>query len=292
MNNLDLNIENYNLDDLLSLFKLSSDFTEEELKRAKKIVYMVHPDKSKLPKEYFIFFAKAYKYVYNIYEFKRRKNKETTEYSNVVEEEDEMPSDIPNLSAVNKNDFHSWFNKMFEKYKLEEEDSGYEDWLKEEETTQHNKANNIAQLHNNFDEYKSRNMKDIVKYKHVQEVCNTLSSGGSMINKKINDDYSSTDIFTSGLIYNDVKKAHTESFIPVTREDYEKKEKYGSEMHLKIARNKQMEIPSMEQSQKYIQQRRQKEEDVANQDAYEMLRRQEKQDKLNQMFMKDLRLLK
>ena len=33
---IDLNIDNYSLDDLLQLFKLPLDFQEEDLKRAKK----------------------------------------------------------------------------------------------------------------------------------------------------------------------------------------------------------------------------------------------------------------
>ena len=52
--NLDLNIQNYNLNDLLNLFKLNTNFTEEELKNAKKIVLKTHPDKSNLDKKYTI----------------------------------------------------------------------------------------------------------------------------------------------------------------------------------------------------------------------------------------------
>ena len=43
---LDLNIDNYSLDDILKLFKLSHSFTEEDIKKTKKIVLMTHPDKS------------------------------------------------------------------------------------------------------------------------------------------------------------------------------------------------------------------------------------------------------
>ena len=38
MNNLDLNLDNYELKDLLNLFNLPYDFTESDLKNAKKIV--------------------------------------------------------------------------------------------------------------------------------------------------------------------------------------------------------------------------------------------------------------
>ena len=48
---LDLNIENYNLNDLLNLFKLNNNFQENDLKCAKKIVLQLHPDKSNMDKK-------------------------------------------------------------------------------------------------------------------------------------------------------------------------------------------------------------------------------------------------
>ena len=56
MDDLDLNIENYNLRDLLNLFKVDHDFDKDNLKKAKRMVLMMHPDKSKLDKKYFLFF--------------------------------------------------------------------------------------------------------------------------------------------------------------------------------------------------------------------------------------------
>ena len=77
LEDIDLNIDNYSLDDLLQLFKLPVDFQEEDLKRAKKTVLMTHPDKSKLRKEVFLFFCKAYKLIYSVYNFKNRSEKST-----------------------------------------------------------------------------------------------------------------------------------------------------------------------------------------------------------------------
>jgi hypothetical protein len=67
MESLDLNIDNYNLPDILSLFNLPTLFDESDLKRAKLAVLKTHPDKSQLPKEYFLFFTKAYRIVHQIY---------------------------------------------------------------------------------------------------------------------------------------------------------------------------------------------------------------------------------
>jgi hypothetical protein len=67
MESLDLNIDNYNLSDILSLFHLPTLFNEDDLKRAKLAVLKTHPDKSQLPKEYFLFFTKAYRILHQIY---------------------------------------------------------------------------------------------------------------------------------------------------------------------------------------------------------------------------------
>lgn len=59
MQNLDLNINNYNLDDILNLFQIKSDFGDDDLRNAKKLVLKTHPDKSGLSPEYFLFFFKS-----------------------------------------------------------------------------------------------------------------------------------------------------------------------------------------------------------------------------------------
>ena len=67
MESLDLNIDNYNLPDILALFNLPTLFNEEDLKRARIAVLKTHPDKCQLPKEYFLFFTKAYRIIHQIY---------------------------------------------------------------------------------------------------------------------------------------------------------------------------------------------------------------------------------
>ena len=53
---LDLDLENYSLQELLNLFKLKNNFSINDLKITKKMVMLMHPDKSGLEKEYFLFY--------------------------------------------------------------------------------------------------------------------------------------------------------------------------------------------------------------------------------------------
>ena len=64
---VDLDIDNYNLEDILSLFKVPLNFNKEDLKTVKKMTLMTHPDKSGLDKDYFLFYSKAYKKLHGIY---------------------------------------------------------------------------------------------------------------------------------------------------------------------------------------------------------------------------------
>ena len=48
METLDLDINHYDLSDILTLFNISHNFTEADLKACKKQVLMTHPDKSNL----------------------------------------------------------------------------------------------------------------------------------------------------------------------------------------------------------------------------------------------------
>ena len=58
MEEIDLNLENYELDDILNLFSLQSNYNADDLKKAKRVVLKMHPDKSGLDKKYFLFFKK------------------------------------------------------------------------------------------------------------------------------------------------------------------------------------------------------------------------------------------
>ena len=94
---LDLDLDNYDLEDLLSLFKIPYNFGKDELKSAKRTVLQMHPDKSKLPKEYFLFFSSAYKVIYSIHQFRSKSDcPKSTEY--VVEEDKEKALLLRDLS--------------------------------------------------------------------------------------------------------------------------------------------------------------------------------------------------
>jgi hypothetical protein len=93
MESLDLTIENYQLPDLLALFNLPVVFNDVDLKRAKMMVLKTHPDKSRLPKEYFLFFTKAYRIIHQIYTIRNPSTREHyTQHVNNIHSTQAVPS--------------------------------------------------------------------------------------------------------------------------------------------------------------------------------------------------------
>ena len=114
MDELDLDINNYELNDILNLFQIPSDFTEEQLKQCKKAVLKTHPDKSGLDKEVFLFFSKAYKVLYQIYTFKNKSESNETDYNSV--EKPEISKDKNGALKFSKDkNFNKKFNELFER---------------------------------------------------------------------------------------------------------------------------------------------------------------------------------
>ena len=100
------------------------------------------------------------------------------------------------------------------------------------------------------------------------------SNKGFSLDREKPSDYSS-DIF-SNLKYEDLKKAHTETVIPVTKEDFDKKQKFNNLENYKTYRSQQNTNPlSLEQSKKYLQERDTKNNENDTRRIFNILKRDE-----------------
>ena len=135
MSELDLNLDNYSLDDLFNLFNIRNHILDEEImKNAKQITLKMHPDKSRLEPKFFVFFRKAYNRLVDIYEFQNKSlNKKQNNSDNSMSEDNvQILNNLKNKPEFkDKNNFNQWFNENFEKYRLDNpNERGYGDWLK------------------------------------------------------------------------------------------------------------------------------------------------------------------
>lgn len=292
MSELDLEIENYELEDILNLFKLQYNFVEADLKKAYRMALKLHPDKSGLAAEYFHFYMKAYKVVENIYKF--RNKKKTCAYDTVYNsKENDISEDkavlLHSLNGKSIKEFNKWFNKQFEKVKVndDENDSGYGKWIKENEVSESNEKISLSEFGRVFEKKKSE-CKALVKYDGVKEM--DSEEGYNLVREKVTN-YSS-GLF-SKLGYEDFRKAHTETVVPVTREDYENKEKFSSiEMFKRHRDSQNVAPPSLLQSRQYLAERDKNENQIQTRRAYQILKRDEEIEKSKKKWWSNLQRLK
>jgi hypothetical protein len=287
MDTLDLDINNYNLDELLCLFKLDYHFTEVDLKNARKISLKTHPDKSGLDVKYFLFFQKAYESLSKIFYFRSRRHN-STDYDDYEAKEDKNNARLLHkLDGKSIKEFNIWFNEMFEKVKIsdEETDAGYEEWYKSQE-----KVDNRKIPMNEFGaafEKKKRECKSLVVQRGVS---NIEKNDGYSLTREKPSTYSSS-IF-SKLQYEDLKKAHTESVVPVTSEDFDRKAKFSDVDSFIRHRDVQDTTPlSLEQSRQYLSERENKNTQSSMQRAFSMVKRDIEVEKCNEKWWSNLRLL-
>jgi hypothetical protein len=279
---LDMNIDNYDLNDLLSLFNLDYNFTEDELKRAKKIVLMLHPDKCSLDKEYFLFFTSAYKVLYSVYNFRNTKTTSTQYY---VEKDEQKELVLEKLKK--HSNFNKVFNELFDQYKIkdEAEESGYSDWLKSDEDID-NRRTTMQNMNETF-ERKKKEIKAIVPMKELEDYC--YNKGTELTGER--PQYYSSDLF-SKLQYDDLKKAHVESVIPVTHDDYLQKPKFRNVDEMRRNADYNDTTPmALNQAKEYLKQREmtQHKSDISR--AYKLFKQDEIVEQTNKNLMSQFQKL-
>jgi hypothetical protein len=302
---VDLDINNYNLEDILKLFKIPINFDEQDLKRSKQVVLKTHPDKSGLDSKYFLFYSKAYKMLYSLWEFRKKgdvnKNITETDYENVdkFSEEDKkkildnlFKSDNTKTKFKTSKDFNNWFNEQFEKNKMynENEESGYGDWLKTNEGLDEINPNvSAATMKDEFDKKKS-SIRALVVKKEVSELNSWNTINASELTREGPGEFSS-DLF-SRLPFQDLQRAHTETVIPVTDEDYDNVPKFKNVNEYLNHRNKVDIKPLTEQqSQQYLNQQNDRESEKAVRRAYELAKQSEIAKQKSQSFWGNLQFL-
>ena len=288
MDNLDLDLDNYTLDDLLALFKLDYDFNKDGLNSAYRIALRTHPDKCDLDESIFIFFMKAYKMIERVYQFRigRKENSRNTEY--IVEEDKNVL--IEKLNGMKVSDFNNWFNKMFEKYQIKNEaDEGYGEWYK---NTEEKSVNRVTKNEFNdiFRKKKSESRALVMHQEITGDIVSNINNLGT----------DKPEYFTSGIFsklkYDDLKKAHTETVIPVTEEDYLSREKFNSVDSYKRHRAAEFmnaTTPnSLKQASEYLKRKKQVNNEYDTRRAFNILKRDEEISRKNKEWWSELNLLK
>lgn len=262
---IDLNEENYDYDALLNLFALNPNFSKLQLKEAKRKVLMLHPDKSGLSAEIYMFMMKMYLKLEEVYHFTHH---ETNEAKLSVKHDADghfkRYLETNNIDpAKNFKKFSEEFNKMFENVYISDNDEGHGSWLKSDED-----------LHDKNDLEKSRKQaiekeRQIVKREEIEEV------GLEFENK----------------YHSDLKDSYSNPFVAVDIEDvYRKKPKFKSvqEYQVFLANDDKNNTPlSNDASKKYIADKERMLNNQSKMLAYNQMQTREKMDKKYKSYISE-----
>lgn len=312
---LDLDIDNYDLNDLLGLFQLEAGYGETDLARAKRLVLKTHPDKSRMDAKYFLFYSKAYKILYQLWKFRnvkidtnassadnnRREREQMVYVSDTAVDRDSSGNGelldrmFRENSALRKApEFNRWFNAEFEKARVGSADEeGYGDWLVEECNNIPSQQGSTGQMMAAFTEKKRQACQDVVVHQEVESYYGGL--GGSMGSNLCGSEggvYDSTGN-SSGIAYQDLRKAHTETMIPVSDMDLARRKAFGSVDEMRRYRTGQDTTPLSEtESRQQLSNKSAVEDENAIRRAYRLTKQVEESEKRTQQFWKNLRMLK
>jgi len=294
MMNVDLNIEHYNLKDILNLFNIDINFDENDLKRAKKITLMTHPDKSKLSKEYFLFYSKAYKKLYEVFTF-RKKTAQSLDisYSDLITNYNQV--EIKYDEKKRNKEFNEWFNNIFEDLNNDKKEEGYSEWLKGDETelSKNIRVSKTKQEKEKILQEAKKKNRELTIYNDIEETYANISVNSSSLSNKMND-YGNNELFSKNS-YQDLKNAYENTLIPVTDEDYTNRKSFKNTFELEQYRkNNEVVVDDnlKNQQNKYILNRRKMEEQEATHIGWELANEVERSQKKNQEFMSKFSLLK
>lgn len=199
-----LDISDYNLDDILKLFRIQDKcINEETVKQAKKITMMTHPDKSGKPPEIFIFFSKAYQILLDVYKLSTRKPRVDEEYDDV------LPKQVIN-KLLETDNFNELFNEMWNNASVVRESDGHGDWLSSDSDIYGNDDKSAESMRQQL------RHKQLAVYKEPIAMCDYFGC-------ELDGSSSS-----SGGRYEDIRKAYTETIVGVSPEDYNNKKRYNN----------------------------------------------------------------
>lgn len=294
---MDLDINNYDVDDLLNLFNINYNFNNEDLRKAYKKTLMTHPDKSGLDKEYFLFFTKAFKKLKFIYDFRNKQNTCVNSTNYNYDYDPDITNNIKiktNKTTINADkNFNKRFNELFEKVKIydEEQDNGYDEWIKNNPIDEDNKPKitNVRSL-NEYIENKKQEARELIKYKDVKEINSSVSMGNNSNLMREKPEYYESGIF-SKMQYEDYKRAHTETVIPVTEEDYINKVKFNNVNQLMTYRKQEESVSSLEQSKQLLERKKELEEKETMNIAYNLSKQMEQIKKSREIYNANFNLL-
>ena len=269
----DFNIDNYTIEDIYRLFNLeiTVPLDNTQLRKTKQVIVKIHPDKSKLPKEYFVFFSKAYLMLVQIAECTQGKRGTPVEYSANEYYNAEIHQHINNNSTEIRQEFNRKFMHINADI-MPESQGGHGEWFRR-----------------NDDHTSSGTLSDHSKiFSRHQEMCspNTNEMSIAIMSPDLMTDrvgYSMLDEdpqeFTSGMFgmlqYADLKKSYTHSLFDISEKALLGNTRPETVDQLTQSRGKKIVPLSTQQSQTMLAEHWRNETEISTHRAYRLVKQLE-----------------
>jgi hypothetical protein len=273
----DFNIDNYTIQDIYALFKLDMKvpLNTDQLRKAKQVLVKVHPDKSKLPREYFVFFNKAYTVLTQISECnKQRRGGSGTEYLANEYYSAEIHDHITN----NSKDIQRVFNSRFEQLNsdiLPQSQAGHGEWFRRtDDPTSRITLSDHSKIFGKHKESHSYNQPGttvaVVSSNNISD-----RIGFSMLDEDPTE-------FTSGMFdtlqFTDLKQSYTNSLFDISDNAFDVRN--NRPQTIDQMRHMREDIPismlTMKQSEAIMADQQRAETEISTQRAYRLVRQLEK----------------
>ncbi len=245
--NHNLNIQSYSLDEMLGLFELDSyDISIENLKVAKRKVLMLHPDKSKLDAKYFLFYKKAFDVIVQFYDNQNRQNR-SIQPKDVAYDPDYNSQDTnttkqitKNVQEMNSENFQDKFNELFEANQMgARPNTERNEWFQQEKSAYDVPQEKMSKqdMNDNFQRIKDQS-NGLINYSGVQSLNQDSGTNNSFYDDDdFQDKYMTSDPF-SKLKFDDLRKVHRDqSVLAVSEKDINNIQTYKSVEEFNRARS-------------------------------------------------------
>lgn len=283
--NFNFNISDYKINDIYKLFQINEgELSDGVMKNARKFLLKLHPDKSGLDPQYFIFYSKAFDVLQGIYDFQNKSEKKNIFMGDYSEKNSKYAFGFSDneRTVLNKmfdknetlkdlKNFNSWFNEQFDKYGKETAtmgDYGYDSWLKSDEGVMNESIDGLNQknLNEKFEAHKKKVMQVVV--------------------------YDEINSYNSSEGFSDLRQAYNESIIPINEEYYNNVKKYKNVNEYINERDIQDTKPlDKEEANKMLMKRQEKESEQSTMMAYEYAVQLEKSKNNTNSFWTNMKTL-
>jgi hypothetical protein len=262
-----LNLHMYGFLDILALFQLEevTKLTAEHMKHAKNVVLRMHPDKSRLSPDYFIFYKRAFDLVAEFYQQQAKVDQvlpeKEQEYvahqgkgigNGLNKGTEDKVKEV--MSQMKPKDFNHTFNQLYddnmqnrEKQKKDQEQS---QWFRDESDVNDwgGTVTSKGDLHTKFENIKqSQASQHLAMYRGVQTMHASSTVGGGNLYDDVDDggggEYITADPF-SKLKYDDLRKVHKDQTVfAVSERSFDQMPQYKNVGQLQQSRGSQDMTP-------------------------------------------------